>query len=221
MFHDIGKVEIPEKILLKTDPLTRAEIDFMRQHVTYGMDIGKKVGLAPGVLAIIAQHHEYMDGSGYPRGTAGDKIYQLSRIITIVNDYDNQCNQINPANSMTPHEALSQMFSQHRARYDPAALKLFVRTLGVYPPGTIVKLSNDVIGMVTSVNSSKPLKPSVLIYDPEIPKHEAVILDLETEPDINVSKSIKPGQLPRQIHDYLNPRKRMTYFFDPSQQGGK
>lgn len=221
MFHDIGKVEIPEKILLKTDPLTRAEIDFMRQHVTYGMDIGKKVGLAPGVLAIIAQHHEYMDGSGYPRGTAGDKIYQLSRIITIVNDYDNQCNQINPANSMTPHEALSQMFSQHRARYDPAALKLFVRTLGVYPPGTIVKLSNDVIGMVTSVNSSKPLKPSVLIYDPEIPKHEAVILDLETEPDINVSKSIKPGQLPRQTHDYLNPRKRMTYFFDPSQQGGK
>lgn len=113
------------------------------------------------------------------------------------------------------------MFSQHRARYDVPALTMLVRCLGVYPPGTIVKLSNEVIGMVVAVNSSKPLKPSVLIYDPEVPKDEAIILDLETEAEINVSKSIKPGQLPRQIHEYLNPRKRMTYFFDPAQQGGR
>lgn len=219
MFHDIGMVEIPEKITLKTDPLTRAEIDFMRQHVQYGIDIGKRVGLTPGALAIIAQHHEYIDGSGYPKGAKGEKIYPLAKIITLVNDYDELCNHINPAESMTPHEALSLMFSQHRNRYDPPALKMLVRCLGVYPPGTIVKLSNDIIGMVVSVNSSKPLKPSVLIYDAEIPKNEAIILDLEAEPEINISKSIKPGQLPRQIYDYLSPRRRMTYFFDPSQQG--
>ncbi|MFO1380715.1 MAG: HD-GYP domain-containing protein [Chitinivorax sp.] len=220
MFHDIGMVEIPEKITLKTDPLTRAEIDFMRQHVQYGVDIGKRVGLTPGALAIIAQHHEYIDGTGYPKGAKGEKIYPLAKIITLVNDYDELCNHINPAESMTPHEALSLMFSQHRNRYDPPALKMLVRCLGVYPPGTIVKLSNEIIGMVVSVNSSKPLKPSVLVYDPEVPKNEAIILDLETEPEINVSKSIKPGQLPRQIYDYLSPRRRMTYFFDPSQQGG-
>lgn len=219
MFHDIGMVEIPEKITLKTDPLTRAEVDFMRQHVQYGVDIGKRVGLTPGALAIIAQHHEYIDGTGYPKGVKGEKIYPLTKIITLVNDYDELCNHINPAESMTPHEALSLMFSQHRNRYDPAALKMLVRCLGVYPPGTIVKLSNEIIGMVVSVNSSKPLKPSVLIYDPEIPKNEAIILDLETELEINISKSIKPGQLPRQIYDYLSPRRRMTYFFDPSQQG--
>lgn len=219
MFHDIGMVEIPEKITLKTDPLTRAEVDFMRQHVQYGVDIGKRVGLTPGALAIIAQHHEYIDGTGYPKGVKGEKIYPLTKIITLVNDYDELCNHINPAESMTPHEALSLMFSQHRNRYDPAALKMLVRCLGVYPPGTIVKLSNEIIGMVVSVNSSKPLKPSVLIYDPEIPKNEAIILDLETELEINISKSIKPGQLPRQIYDCLSPRRRMTYFFDPSQQG--
>ena len=73
MFHDIGMVEIPEKITLKTDPLTRAEIDFMRQHVQYGVDIGKRVGLTPGALAIIAQHHEYIDGTGYPKGAKGEK----------------------------------------------------------------------------------------------------------------------------------------------------
>lgn len=220
MFHDIGMIEIPEKITLKTDPLTRAEIDFMRQHVQYGIDIGKRVGLTPGALAIIAQHHEYVDGSGYPKAVKGDKIYPLAKIITLVNDYDELCNHVNPAESMTPHEALSLMFSQHRNRYDPPALKMLVRCLGVYPPGTIVKLSNDIIGMVVSVNSSKPLKPSVLIYDAEIPKSEAIILDLETEPELNISKSIKPGQLPRQIYDYLSPRRRMTYFFDPAQQGG-
>lgn len=221
MFHDIGKVEIPDKILLKTDPLTRAEADFLRQHVQYGMDIGKKVGLSTGALAIIAQHHEYVDGSGYPKGALAERIHPLAKIINLVNDYDNLCNHVNIALSLTPHEALSQMFSQHRARYDVPALTMLVRCLGVYPPGTIVKLSNEVIGMVVAVNSSKPLKPSVLIYDPEVPKDEAIILDLETEAEINVSKSIKPGQLPRQIHEYLNPRKRMTYFFDPAQQGGR
>ncbi|MDP1704298.1 MAG: HD-GYP domain-containing protein, partial [Sulfurimicrobium sp.] len=90
--------------------------------------------------------------------------------------------------------------------------------LGVYPPGSIVQLSNEMLGMVVSVNSAKPLKPNVLVYDPDIPKDEAVIVSLEREAELNISKSLRPGQLPREVYQYLDPRKRVTYYFDPKKQ---
>ncbi|PHV09994.1 hypothetical protein [Chitinimonas sp. BJB300] len=65
-----------------------------------------------------------------------------------------------------------------------------------------------------AVNLSKPLKPTVLIYDPSVPKHEAVILDLEEEKELNIVKRIRLAQLPQQVFAYLNPRKRMTYYCD-------
>jgi hypothetical protein len=78
-----------------------------------------------------------------------------------------------------------------------------------------VRLSNEAIGLVMNVNVGKPLRPRVLIYDADIPKDSPIILDLaEESPDLGVASSIRPGQLPREIFDYLNPRKRVTYYFD-------
>lgn len=221
LFHDIGKLEIPERILMKTEPLTKAEADFMRQHCAYGLTITKKLGLPTEVLAVIAQHHEAMDGSGYPTGCKGDKITRAAQVVAIVNAYDNLCNPINLNQAVTPHEALSLLFAQQRARYESHALNTFIRCLGVFPPGTVVRLSNDMLGIVMSVNSSKPLKPAVLVYDPDIPKNEAIIVDLENESDLNIAKAIRPGQLPRPVYEYLSPRKRVTYYFDAPGQAGK
>ena len=61
---------------------------------------------------------------------------------------------------------------------------------------------------------TKPLKPSVIIHDPDVPRHEAIIVDLDTEPDISISKAIRPSQLPKAIYDYLSPKKRISYYFD-------
>ena len=219
MFHDIGKTEIPDKILLKTDPLTKAEQSFLEMHCEYGVKIAHKVGLSKEAMAIVMQHHEYVDGSGYPNKLTGDKMSQLSRIVSIVNAYDNLCNPPVLANALTPHEALSQMFALKRGKFDEAPLKAFIKCMGVYPPGSIVQLSNDMFGMAVSVNPNKPLKPNILVYDPEIPKDEAVIINLEREKDINIAKSLRPNQLPREVYQYLNPRKHVTYYFDPSQQG--
>lgn len=220
LFHDLGKMDIPDKVRLKTDPLTRAEQELMRQHVSLGLDSGRKVGLSSEALLIIAQHHEQADGSGYPKGLKGDQIHPLTRIVTLINAYDNLCNHINPQESMTPHEALSLLYAQRRSQFDEAALAALIRTLGVYPPGTVVRLSNESLGLVMSVNSAKPLKPSVLVYDPQIPKAEAAILDLSNE-DITISKCIRPGALPRQVFDYLSPRKRVTYYFDSASTNSK
>lgn len=221
LFHDIGMTEVPAKIQAKTDPLTKAEREFREMHCEYGLDLGTQLGLAEPVLKIIYQHHECFDGSGYPRRHKGEEIDLLSRVVSIVNHYDNLCNPGALSQALTPHEALSQMFAQHRARFDPKILKVFIRSMGVYPPGTIVRLSNEVIGIVVAVNASKPLKPSVVVYDPQIPKAEALIIDLEREPDINISKAIRPDQLPRALFEYLNPRKRVSYYFDALSQDGR
>ena len=218
MFHDIGKTEIPQKILMKTDPLTKAEQSFLEMHCEYGVKIANKIGLSREAMTVVMQHHEFSDGSGYPNRITGDKMTLLSRIVSIVNAYDNLCNPSVLANSLTPHEALSQMFAVKRGKFDEAPLKAFIRCMGVYPPGSIVQLSNDMFGLVVSVNPSKPLKPNILVYDPEIPKEEAVIINLERETEINIARSLRPNQLSREVYQYLSPRKHVTYFFDPSQQ---
>ncbi|MBI5938763.1 MAG: HD-GYP domain-containing protein [Betaproteobacteria bacterium] len=214
VFHDIGKSQIPDRILRKTEPLTKPEQNFLDQHPSYGKEIALSLRLPLPVQEIILYHHEHVDGSGYPHGLRESAISQLTRIITVVNTFDNLCNHVNIAKSLTPYEAISTMFAKQRAMFDQAALTLFIRSMGVYPPGTIVKLSNDLWGIVVSINVKKPLKPNVLVYDPEVPKQEAIVIDLDEQPDISISKTFRPAQLPRDVFDYLSPRTRITYYFD-------
>lgn len=221
LFHDIGKIEIPDRVTLKTTPLTQAEKNLMQQHCSYGEAIGHKLNLPAKAIEIILQHHECADGSGYPNHLKGAQISPLAGIVAIVNSYDNHCNRPNPMESLSPYEALSTMFARQRQQFDVGPLSVFIRCMGVYPPGTIVRLSDDTIGMVISVNTGKPLRPSVLIYDAGVPKEEAIIVDLLSEPELSVSACLKPQQLSREVFDYLNPRKRMMYFFDAPKVDGK
>ena len=80
--------------------------------------------------------------------------------------------------------------------------------------GSAVQLTDDRYAMVVSVNSSRPLKPRLIIYNPHIPKAEALVVDLEQQASLGVKRSIKPMQLPRQALDYLSPRQHICYFFE-------
>ena len=214
LFHDIGLNEIPARVSGSPGNLSKAEREFRELHCQYGFDIGKKVGLPPAALNIILQHHEHFDGSGYPRKLKGEAIDLLARTVAVVNAYDNLCNPANVAQALTPHEALSQIFAQQRNRFDPRLLQAFIRFMGVYPPGTVVGLSNEALGLVIKTSSARPLKPTVILYDADVPKNEAVMLDLNEEPDVNISRAIRPGQLPPAVFDYLSPRRRVSYYFD-------
>lgn len=215
LFHDIGKLEIPPSILRKTTKLTKSEQSFLDLHPEYGRKISLKVGLPDDIIEAISNHHELLDGSGFPKKLKGDEINLVTRIITIANIYDNYCNHIDPGQSMTPHEALSLMYAHYREKLDARILAVLIKNLGVYPPGTLIRLSNESIGLVINVNIGQPLRPSVLIYDDETPKEDAIILDLAEEGrELGISSSIRPGQLPRVILDYLNPRTRINYYFD-------
>jgi hypothetical protein len=87
----------------------------------------------------------------------------------------------------------------------------------VYPPGSVVQLTDDRYASVISVNSSRPLKPRVLVCDTRIPVDEALLLNLDGLADIGIRRSLKPAQLPAAVRDYLSPRPRMVYFFEPVQ----
>ena len=214
LFHDVGKREIPDRLFRDAATLTQAERTLCELHPTYGVDIGRRLKLSAPVLAIISEHHEHADGSGYPGKLKGEAIGLLSRIVAIANHYDELCNPVNLATALTPHETLALMFAKLRAKFDPKILQLFIRCLGVYPPGTIVQLSNGVIGMITTVNTGKPMKPMIMIYDADVPKDAAILVDMEHEIDVNIAKAVRPAQVPREVYDYLNPRKRVSYYFD-------
>lgn len=214
LLHDIGRKEVPDKILRKTDALTQVERNFYEMHCQYGVDIGQRLRLAPAALAIIREHHELFDGSGYPTKLQGETISLLSRIVSVANYYDELCNPNATADALTPHEALSLMFAKLRGKFDPKVLQVFIRCLGVYPPGTMVQLSNGAIGMVATVNTARPMKPTLVVYDADVPKEEAILLDMERETDVNIVKAIRPAQVPREVYNYLSPRKRVSYYFD-------
>ena len=215
LLHDIGLIEIPDRVLKKgPKEQTKPERELRARHIEYGLRIGKQLELAPEVLSIIEQHHELADGSGYPHGLELDEIAPLARIVSLANFYDKLCNPVDFAQAMTPHEALSFIFARRKGQFDAQVLQLMIRSLGVYPPGSVVKLSNEAIGMVISVNPHKSLRPWVLLYDAAVPKEDAAMLNLEMENDVNISKAIRPALLPAPVYAYLSPRKRITYFFD-------
>jgi len=216
LLHDIGHTSIPDKILTKIDPLTQAERNFYELHGVYGAEIGERLGFPPACLSIIRDHHEAADGSGYPRKLKGEAIGILPRIVAIANTYDELCNPVNINNALTPHEALSTMFAKMRSKFDTKILQVFIRCLGVYPPGTIVELSNGMTGMVATVNPAKPMTPILVVYDAGVPKEDAILVDMETETDLNIVKSIRPALVPKEIYFYLSPRKRVSYYFEPS-----
>ncbi len=213
LFHDVGKTQIPERTLRIDNP-TRAELTLIQQHCAYGLAIGTRLGLTRQALEIIMQHHECHDGTGYPKHLIGDEIAPLARIAAIVNAYDNHCNPRNPAQALTPYEALSHMYAHERHRFDLNYLSVFVRCMGVYPPGTLVRLSDESIGLVVAANFGMPLRPKILIFDPSVPKHEATVLDLQKEPDLSVKDSLRPGEIGVEVYEYLSPRTHVTYFFE-------
>ncbi|MDD5028229.1 MAG: DUF3391 domain-containing protein [Rhodoferax sp.] len=218
LLHDIGRKEVPSQILLKTEPLTQAERSLFEMHCQFGVEIAQRMQLAPAAIAIIREHHELDDGSGYPARLKGLAINPLARLVVIANYYDELCNPPHLADALTPHEALSLMFAKLRTKFDARFLQVLIRCLGVYPPGTIVQLSNGSLGMVATVNTAKPMKPVVIIYDAEVPKEEAILLDMEAELDINIAKALRPLQVTRDVYNYLSPRKRVSYYFDASSQ---
>lgn len=211
LFHDIGKIKIPSQILRKTTALTAPEQNLLKLHTKYGVEL---VGLTDNfpleAWPIVEQHHEYIDGSGYPKGLKETQIDALAKIVAVVNAFDNLCHPLDINNSRSPHHALSYMYRTMKGKLPEREMKVMIKMMGVYPPGTIVLLSDQRLGIVMSVNSDTLLCPNVLIYDADIPRLEAPIITLQPD-KLSISKVIKMQSLPQQVAEYLNPRAQVSY----------
>jgi putative nucleotidyltransferase with HDIG domain len=214
MLHDIGKLELPERVRHRDDSFSGSEQRFYEEHVSHGAGHARKMGLSPGATLVIAQHHEHADASGFPLRLNTDRMTAGARIVSLVNRYDNLCNPNLAAKALTPHESLSLLFAQGKTKFDTAILGAFIRMMGVYPAGSTVQLTDDRYAMVVGVNSSRPLKPRVLVHEPKVPRDEALIVDLETVQGLGIRRSIKPALLPVPSLEYLAPRPRVAYFFE-------
>lgn len=218
--HDVGKTRLPERVRMLDEGFSPAEYKLYQEHVAQGVFMGKRMELSAGALKAIGQHHEMIDASGFPGKLKGESLSMPGKILALVNRYENLCNPSKVAAALTPHEALSMIFAQLKTRFDSVALSAFIRMMGVYPPGSVVQLVDDRFALVVSVNSSRPLKPRVIVHEPSVSKHEALILDLEHAPTIGIRRSLKPTALPREAAEYLSPRQRISYFFEKSPQPG-
>ncbi|WP_428775116.1 HD-GYP domain-containing protein [Vibrio sp.] len=214
MFHDMGKTKIPAAIVRKRVPLTEPEKNYLKLHTKYGLTLADQIEHFPAnAKKIIAQHHELKDGSGYPEGLCEDQIDELAQIVAVANAFDNLCHPMIATEQKIPYVALSYLYKNCKHLYNNEHLNILIKFMGVYPPGTVVQLSNDAIGLVISVNANHILYPNVLLYDPSVPRTQAPIIQLADE-GLKIVSAILPAKLPDKVRDYLNPRSRISYFFD-------
>jgi HD-GYP domain-containing protein (c-di-GMP phosphodiesterase class II) len=212
LFHDIGKQKIPTKILLKMGPLTKAEEKYLRLHPRYGLSLlAGNPNVTPRVLQVVYQHHERCDGKGYPQGLTEHHISYLAKITSVVNVYDNLINQERKGHSYTPHEALSFLYTQIQG-LSKEIVSIFIKSLGVYPPGTLVELSDRTLGMVITTDPILSMKPTVILYDERVPREEPFIINLADEDEVSIARCLRPSEVPAQVITYLQPGRMVGFF---------
>ncbi|WP_255409105.1 HD-GYP domain-containing protein [Comamonas sp. 26] len=219
LLHDIGKPSL--NISASACALNQGSVAAPLRDTTYARHVGESVALAmtmgytPSVTTAIAQHHEWADGSGFPLGLLEADMDIAGQILALTNNFERLCNLPELGNEMTPHEAIAALYGQYRQRYAPNVLKAFVQTLGVYPPGSLVELSDGRLGVVASVNTSQSLKPQVLTYDALAPQKMQHV-DLLVHVGLGIRRGLTRNQVPRKTLEVLQPQRRLCYFFDSS-----
>jgi putative nucleotidyltransferase with HDIG domain len=214
-FHDVGELKYSAETLLRKGIMGQGELkSFLRTHTQYGVEIMEKIPNFPyEAVDVIHQHHERLNGSGQPAGKKDDQISTFAKIVMVVDLYDELCHHPDPSRSLTPSEALSYLYVKCRTTLWQDAIVSLVKQLGVYPPGSLIQLSNQKIGLVTSVNLGNRLRPIILVHDQHASTEEPIVLNLEEEDDsLTIVEAIRPGDLAPQIRESLNPRRIISYF---------
>lgn len=167
MLHDIGKMRVPDAILNKPGALSENEFDEMRRHVQHGVDIlGKVSWISPISLLVTAQHHERYDGSGYPAGLKGDQISQFGQMASIVDVYDAITSARVYHRPMEPVMAIRKIQEWSGQYFNVELVSHFIRSVGIFPLGTLVRLESDQLAIVVGHSASSLLNPEVrVVYD--------------------------------------------------------
>lgn len=189
LLHDVGKMAVPLAILNKPGPLTEAEDALMRTHPERGHALLFRSGTVPdAALDVCLHHHEKMDGSGYPFGLRGEDMSLLARMGAICDVYDAVTSHRPYKAPWDAADAIEKMASW-KGHFDDGLFEAFIRTVGIYPVGTLLRLQSDRLAIVTGVTRENPARPLVRVImsarDGQLLRPEDI--DLADEADSVVS----------------------------------
>jgi HD-GYP domain-containing protein (c-di-GMP phosphodiesterase class II) len=164
MLHDMGKARVPLEILNKPGKLTPEEFDVVKRHPMQGYEMLHSVGgVSDGVLDVCRHHHERMDGKGYPDGLQGEQISLLARMGAVCDVYDAVTSNRPYKAGWDPAHSISQMASW-KGHFDDKVLQAFIRSLGIYPTGSLVRMNSGILAVVIEQNPEKLTKPKVKLF---------------------------------------------------------
>jgi HD-GYP domain-containing protein (c-di-GMP phosphodiesterase class II) len=200
LLHDIGMLKLPKDILERRGELTAGELQLIRTHplASYKI-ICKELGLPDDTGIIAYQHHERWDGNGYPGKLAGANIDLRARIVAVADAFEAMVSEKPYRTSMEGSQAVKSLYADNGRRFDPDVLKAFIRTMGIYPIGSFVKLNNNAICRVLSVEANAPLRPKVEVLidgnDRAFRPGEGKVYDLLQEKDIFIAHALDPKEI--------------------------
>ncbi|MGL4614915.1 MAG: HD-GYP domain-containing protein [Shewanella sp.] len=211
LFHDIGKLKVPDGIRRKRLPLTPHEANFLRMHPNFGYDLLERSGFFPKeVLNIVLHHHEFIDGSGYPDGLIGHHIPLTTQIVSLANDYETL---LNGPQISSPQVALGSLFKHRASKHAEDLIAILVKILGIYPPGTIVKLSDDSVAKVI-MTTKEVTQPQVWACNDD--GSQASLRFLADE-GVTVLQTLRADELGEAAAKVLQVDKGISFYFSAMQ----
>ncbi|MFD0586395.1 HD-GYP domain-containing protein [Paenibacillus sp. GCM10027627] len=164
LLHDIGKTQISTDVLKKPGSLSTDEFELMKGHAQIGFEMLKDEPNLPLIVAHCAfQHHERLDGSGYPRGIKGNEIHDYAKWIGLVDSYDAMTTNRVYRSPILPHDAMERLYAGTGTLYEQRMLQLFRDKVAIYPIGITVTLQTGEKGVVVDLNYSYPHRPIVRV----------------------------------------------------------
>jgi HD-GYP domain-containing protein (c-di-GMP phosphodiesterase class II) len=192
LMHDIGKTAVRKEILQKKGALSAQEFEEIKKHPELGFElIRKNRDFSIHSAHVAFQHHEKWLGGGYPRGLKGTEIHEFGRIAAVADVYDALISKRPYRDSLEPYQAYEYILAHSGYQFDPDVVKIFTKSVAVYPTGTGVELSNGLRGNVIRQNTSLPNRPVVrVIFNGEQPLQEYIDYDLAKSLSLMITKVV-------------------------------